>query len=94
MLTDNCFHEWLSPEGWITLNEINCTNARFWGGSSPRFMTYFPADNRTTLPFWGCDCEHKGGCNGTKWGNNFTMYYARGKKYTQQRNSQLQIKRK
>ena len=84
-----CFHQWLSPDGWITIEKENCTPVRvFLGGSSPEFMKHFPGDNRTTLPFWGCNCNnYKGGCNGMEWEKNFTLRYAQGKKYIKNRNS-------
>ena len=90
MLREHCFHQWLSPEGWIALKESNCTPVTVYlGGSSLDFMPHFPEDNRRTLPFWGCkwDCNHKGGCNGIEWGKNFTLHYAQGKKYIKSRNS-------
>ena len=89
MLNDNCFHQWLSPEGWINLDEpgVNCTPVKvFLGGSSPKFMSHFPGDNRTTLPFWGCNCNnYKGGYNGIEWEKSFTLHYSQGKKYVKNR---------
>ena len=79
MLNGNCFHQWLSPEGWIDLNPMdgdvseNCTNIKeYLGGSSHLFMPHLLGDNRKTLPFWGVnfDTEHerqKGGCGGVGW---------------------------
>ena len=96
MLQENCFHQWLSPKGWINLDQMdnkdgqsNCSNIDVYlGGSSQRFMDYFPGDNRNTLPFWGCNCkDHKGGCNGFEWEKSFTLHYAQGKKYIKNRNS-------
>ena len=86
MLNEHCFHQWLSPEGWITLKESNCTPVSVYlGGSSLDFMPYFPEDNRRSLPFWGCigdglggNCDHKAGCNGDDWGKSFTLHYAQG----------------
>ena len=83
MLNEHCSYEWLSPDGWISL-EKNCTPVKvFLGGSSPLdFMKHFPEDNRTTLPFWGCNCNnYKGGYNGIEWEKSFTLHYAQGKKY-------------
>ena len=91
MLNEHCFHQWLSPEGWVTLDSpgINCSAVPVYlGGSDPKFLSHFPGDNRKTLPFWGCNCNnHKGGCNGYKWGKNFTLHYAQSKKYIKNGNS-------